>query len=157
SVKGFYKWLAQQDNSTENPFEFIELPKQVKSLPKVLTMQEVQQLLTNPSLTMPEQVAVELLYACGLRVSELVNLALSDFSLEAGYVRCMGKGGKERLIPMGEPTIALLREYLVHHRPGSAYEPLLCNPQGKPYTRYDVFRLMKTLGETLGKSVSPHT
>lgn len=159
SLKGFYKWMIIEELVEENPFEFLDLPKRMKSLPKVLSVAEVQQLLDSKDLGLAEKLALELLYACGLRVSELVALAPADISVDAGYVRCIGKGGKERLVPMGELTIALIRVYLQGRAKDAfpANEPLLRREDGKPFSRFDIWRLMKQIGKTLEKSISPHT
>jgi integrase/recombinase XerD len=158
SLKGFYNWLIQNNRLQENPFEFLDLPKRMKTLPKVLSVGEVQQLLDCPDLSLNEKVALELLYACGLRVSELTTLLIHQVSLDVGYVRCIGKGGKERLIPLGEITMALIQGFLLVSRKNAPSDaPLLCREDGKPYTRFDIWRLMKQMGQRLGKTISPHT
>ncbi len=158
SLKGFYNWQVQQEYVLENPFDFIDLPKNVKSLPKVLSVSEVERLLNDPDLSAAQKVSMELLYACGLRVTELVTLTIGQVSLEMGYVRCIGKGNKERLIPIGDVTIAVVRHYIELLRASaSPDEPLLRREDGKPYQRMDMWRLMRALGEKLGKSISPHT
>lgn len=156
SIKGFYNWLIREDLATENPFAFLDLPRRGKSLPKTLTVREVEKLLQCEALTLTHKVAVELLYACGLRVSELVNLTPGHITLGSGYLRCLGKGNKERMIPMGQVTQALLTTYLTAV-PRPADLPLLVQDNGRPFSRYDIWRLMKTLGQKLGKSISPHT
>jgi integrase/recombinase XerD len=156
SVKGFYNWLVLENQVEENPFAFIELPRRAKSLPKVLSVSEVESLLDTPDLTLSEKLSLELLYACGLRVTELINLTPASISLEVGYVRCLGKGGKERLIPIGDVTVQWLKAYL-SETALPFEEPLLRRSDGTPYTRIDIWRLMKRLGEALGKSISPHT
>ncbi len=156
SLKGFYGWQVMQRTIMENPFEFLDLPKKMRVLPKVLTVQDVQKLLASPDLDMSQKTALELLYACGLRVSELVGLTMNDISLEGGYVRCVGKGGKERLIPIGEVTLEVLRHY-IDQLSLPIEGAFLRRADGKPYTRMDMWRLMKALGGQLGKAISPHT
>ena len=158
SMKGFYNWLIQNNRVQENPFEFLDLPKRMKTLPKVLSVSEVQRLLDSTDLGLNEKVALELLYACGLRVSELITLQIQQVSLDVGYVRCIGKGGKERLIPLGEITVALLERFLQLCRKNvPPNSPLLSRENGKAYSRFDIWRLMKQLGQQLGKNISPHT
>lgn len=159
SIKGFFNWLQQENEAQQNPFAFLDLPRRMKPLPKALTISEVEQLLDSPELSLAEKVALELLYACGLRVSELVNLTPNTVSIEAGYVRCLGKGGKERLIPVGDVTRHWLKVYLTHPDtpPLSPEAPMLRRPDGKPFTRFDICRLVKRISQSLGKPVSPHT
>lgn len=156
SLKGFYNWLIREERASENPFAFLDLPRRGKSLPKTLTVREVEKLLSAPDLSLAHKVAIELLYACGLRVTELVTLSAEQVSLAGGYLRCLGKGNKERMIPMGDVTRDLLAVYLdqVQRQPD---QPLLVQPDGRVFSRYDIWRLLKALGETLGKSISPHT
>ncbi len=158
SIKGFYAWLGERQSAIGNPFEFLDLPRQQRSLPKVLSVSEVQTLLASSDVPLKEKMAIELMYACGLRVSELISLTLQDISLDSGYVRCLGKGNKERLVPMGPLTIELIGHYLghVHTNPQSqAY--LLSTESGKPYHRIEIWRLMQRVGTIIGKPISPHT
>jgi len=156
SLKGFYNWLIREERAAENPFAFMDLPRRGKSLPKTLSVREVEKLLSTPDLSLAHKVAVELLYACGLRVTELVTLTPDHVSLGGGYLRCLGKGNKERMIPMGDVTRDLIAVYLTQS-PRPADLPLLVQPDGRAFSRYDIWRLLKALGETLGKSISPHT
>ncbi len=159
SIKGFYGWLSQQNQAVENPFEFLDLPRRTKALPKILSVSEVQQILESPNLSLAEKVSLELLYACGLRVSELITLTQEQVFLDAGYLRCIGKGGKERLIPMGNITTALIASYLDCFSESSSKNAVLLYRQDqKPFTRFDIWRLLKAVGEGIGKpSISPHT
>jgi integrase/recombinase XerD len=158
SIKGLYKWLIQEERLTENPFEFLDLPQRMKSLPKILSVSDVETILRTPDLSLSEKVAIELLYACGLRVTELVMLDMSNVSVDSGYVRCIGKGGKERLIPMGDVTMALLQEYRSERRSDNASEDrFLIQENGEPYTRIEIWKLIKRLGARIGKAISPHT
>ncbi|MCA9798024.1 MAG: tyrosine-type recombinase/integrase [Cyanobacteria bacterium HKST-UBA04] len=157
SLKGFYQWLIRQEAVAVNPFEFIDLPKTMRNLPKVLSVRDVQKLLQSPDLPLSHKVAVELLYACGLRVSELIELRWQDVNLEGGYVRCSGKGNKERLIPVGDVTVALLTQYLTDMPKRRSDEPFLVTEGGQAIDRYEVYRLLKGLGQRMGKAISPHT
>jgi len=159
SQKGFYNWLSTHNQNQENPFAFIDLPRKAKHLPKVLSVREMEQLLNSTEIELYEKVAIELLYACGLRVSELVGLKWENISLESGYVRCIGKGGKERIIPIGEVTVRLVESYFNQERARrkKGVSPFLLREDGKAINRYDVWRLMKMMGKKLGKSISPHT
>lgn len=158
SIKGFYNWMVQEQHQESNPFEFIELPKKTKTLPKILSLAEIEWLLKHPKLNLAEKLAIELLYACGLRVSELTGLTIGQVSLQAGYIRVMGKGSKERVIPMGDLTSEFITHYLqTHPQANKASAILLQTESGKPYTRMEVWRLMNGLGQQLGKPFSPHT
>ncbi len=158
TLKGLYTWLIKEKHCQENPFHFIDLPKRGRPLPKVLSVQEVERLFSLSEVTFTEKVAIELLYACGLRVSELVSLTREQISFEVGYIRCFGKGGKERLVPLSEVTLALLQSYCETEVPSQGVsQPLFRRPNGKPCTRIDIWRLMNRLSTVLGKPLSPHT
>jgi integrase/recombinase XerD len=158
SLKGFYHWLQERRQVAENPFALLELPKRTKILPKVLSVSEVTTLLAHPSLLPQEQVLLELLYAGGLRVSELLALRRKDFDLAAGYLRCIGKGGKERLVPLGELSVELVQRYL-NTQPLQMEGPLFYREDGRtPLNRRDVWNLVRQVGTVaLQKNVYPHT
>lgn len=160
AIKGYYQWLIQQQLLSENPFEFIELPKHHRQLPVVLSVKEIEAFLVHPGLLPVEKLIIELLYACGLRVSELTQLKLENFALDAGYLKCLGKGNKERLVPLSPLTVDIFGNYL-SGLPESLL-PLrdgfiLKHADNKPWNRFDVYRLVKKLGDEIGKSISPHT
>lgn len=159
SLRGFYQWLLEAGHVSENPFALLELPKRTKVLPKVLSVQETTRLLAETRLTPLEQVIVELLYACGLRVSELLSLRQKDVDRTAGYIRCMGKGGKERLIPLGEASIQVLESYLAQRGGRTDPDALLLaeGPHGNPLSRREVWALVQAVSHrVLGRTVYPH-
>ena len=156
SLKGFYQWLADREMMTDNPFALLDLPRRNKTLPQTLSVAEISRLLKDPQLSVDDKIIVELLYACGLRVSELVNLTLGQVDLNNQYLRVVGKGNKERLIPLGEVSTGLLSRYLSGCR--MTPETPLLGVHGKtPPTRRQVWGRVRALGETLGKKISPHT
>lgn len=159
SIRGFCQWLVGQDVIKENPMQLLELPKRTKILPKSLNTSEINRLLSSLFLTSLEKVVFELLYACGLRVSELTQLTLRQVDLTAGYLRCYGKGGKERLIPMGDPSIQVLKEYLAEFPPGGQEQQFLVHPETRrPLNRKEVWEMVKRAGRTLlGKEIYPHS
>ncbi|MBX2861386.1 MAG: tyrosine recombinase [Vampirovibrio sp.] len=159
SIRSFYTWLQEQGYIRENPLALLDLPKRKKSLPKVLTLDEVRKLLTS-DMALLDKVILELLYACGLRVSELVDLTVNQIYLEAGYLKCMGKGGKERLIPLGDLSIKLMTDYISHTSLTST-DPILLDPDNltekKALDRKAVWDRVKDMGKRIGKDISPHT
>jgi integrase/recombinase XerD len=157
SLNGFYHWHATGGNLIENPFAVVDLPKRIKTLPHMLSVNDMECLLNIPHVTLSDKTAIELLYACGLRVSELVSMRLSDVMTTGGYVRVTGKGGKERVIPMGKLTTACVSTYLAslpHYRQPN--DPLLYTRAGKPMDRFAVWRMLRRAGDILGKPLSPH-
>lgn len=161
SLRGFYKWLCTNEYCKTNPTLTIELPKIPKKLPKVMSVQEIESIL-NQDLSSLEQVIVELLYGCGLRVSELVNLKLTDYDLNSKYLQCFGKGSKERMVPLGSKAIKAIKNYL----PNRDYilqkyridsKLLLINENGRKLTRQDAYNFIHAQGEKIHKKISPHT
>lgn len=124
SLRGLYRFLQRDGYTDENPTELLELPRLGSPLPKDLTLDEVDRLLAQPDPATPlgvrDQALLEVLYATGLRVSELLGLRLQDLNLEVGYVVAYGKGKKERLVPVGEVALERLKAYLTGVRPGLA-------------------------------------
>ncbi|MEB3245147.1 MAG: tyrosine-type recombinase/integrase [Vampirovibrionales bacterium] len=161
ALRSFFEWLLHHQRVSRNPLQYIELPKRLKPLPKALSESDVMRLLKQAATgwPLPDQVAFELLYCCGLRVSELITLKHGDVNLEAGYVRCLGKGNKERLIPMPEALTLLIERYwhqvfMGHPRPDAL---LLVPPEGKQtITRKHIWDKLRALGRSLGKQISPH-
>ena len=111
SLRGFFKWATAMNIFDKNPASTLEQPKIPQRLPKVISLKEVDEIL-NSNLTPMQKLVIEFLYSCGLRVSELVNLKLTDIDIMAKYVRCFGKGSKERIIPVGAYAINILKSYL---------------------------------------------
>jgi len=161
SIKGFYEWLQIRGTLKENPLALLELPKRRKPLPKVLSVAEVSRLLSSEELCLQDKVIVELLYACGLRVSELVGLLVKGIDIGGGYIRVLGKGGKERLIPLGDVSVMVIKKYLLETGL-KADDPLLIDLDGKgllkePINRRKVWQRVRDMKRLIGREVSPHT
>jgi len=161
SLRGFFKWAYSSGILGKNPASTIEQPKVPKKLPKVVTQKEIEDMLHN-NLKPEEHVIMELLYSCGLRVSELVNLKVNDIDLSSKYVRCFGKGSKERIIPIGEEAKKVVKEYLperelIIKKYNLNTKKLLINSNGRLATRQDVYEFIHKQGEFIHKNISPHT
>lgn len=161
SIRGFFKWAYSSGLIKQNPASTLEQPKVPQRLPKVITIKEVEELL-HENLTPLEHVIMELLYSCGLRVSELVNLKLTDIDLASKYVRCFGKGSKERIIPMGEIAKQVIKEYLPKRdlllkKYNLSTKRLFILPNGRLINRQDVYNLIHERGKLIHKNISPHT
>lgn len=161
SIRGFFKWAYSSGLIKQNPASTLEQPKVPQRLPKVITIKEVEELL-HENLTPLEHVIMELLYSCGLRVSELVNLKLTDIDLVSKYVRCFGKGSKERIIPMGEIAKQVIKEYLPERdlllkKYNLSTKRLFILPNGRLINRQDVYNLIHERGKLIHKNISPHT
>ncbi len=167
SLRRFYRWQAREGIIAEDPTARIDAPKLGRPLPKSLTEAEVEQLLEAPEVDGPvgqrDRAMLEVLYATGLRVSELVNLTTDQLSLRQGLVRVVGKGGKERLVPLGEEALGWLERYLREGRarltgavPSNTLFP---TRRGQPMTRQAFWQLIKryALKAGIDKSLSPHT
>lgn len=167
SLKRFYQYLIQEGQRLDNPCSLIEAPKLGRSLPDSLSESDVEALLrapdTSTALGQRDLVMIELLYATGLRVSELVNLLLSQVNLNQGLVRIIGKGNKERLVPMGEQAQSLLKEYLQNDRPEilkkRVCEYVFVTNRGDRMTRHAFWHLIKKYAKIAGitQHLSPHT
>jgi len=165
SLRGLFAYAVAEGWLTANPAKLIETPKLPKGLPDVLTRQEMSVLLARPdpetNLGFRDRVMLELLYACGLRVSELITLRPLDFDAQAGLLRVFGKGSKERLTPMHSLAQELLSRYIKTVRP--AFKPvqdvLFLNRSGKGLTRQAVWKLIKRYAMLSGidKEISPHS
>ena len=168
SMKGFFSYLTVEKYLEVNPSEQIEAPKLSKKIPVFLTKNEVQEFLSTIDLSHPQgsrNLAIfEMLYACGLRVSEILQLRLSDLFLSEGFIRVIGKGQKTRLVPIGTYSIRRLEGYLENraseYQPQPLYEDVLfLNRRGKSLTRAMIFTLTKQIVEKtrIKKEISPHT
>ncbi len=164
--KSFYKFLLIDKVVTKNPMENIEIPKLKKSLPHTLTEEEVNSLLEIPlidAFSYRNKAMLELLYATGIRVSELVNLRLQDIDLENATVRTMGKGSKERIVPLGEYALRYLTIYLQDYRSAMLKRDyndfLFLNNHGRKMTRQGFFKIIKSRAKeaNIKKELSPHT
>lgn len=161
SIRGFFKWISATEIIKNNPAAAIEQPKKPQKLPKVITVREVEEIL-NSNLTPLEHVIIELLYSAGLRVSELVNLKISDIDLNSKYVRCFGKGSKERIIPIGDTAKNVIKDYmpirdLLLKKYNINSKKLLVQENGKFVTRQEIYNLIHARGKLIHKNISPHT
>ncbi len=167
SLKRFYRYLLRQGRIKGDPTLKIEAPKLPRPLPKSLTEDDVEHLLAAPraekALGLRDKAMLETLYASGLRVSELVGLKLSQVSQDMGVVRVLGKGSKERLVPLGEEALAWIRRYLEEGRPellaGRAGDDLFVTARGAAMTRQMFWHLLRGYARRAGlrKPISPHT
>lgn len=164
AIRGFYKFLVREGLMRHNPTEILEPIKSWHKLPSVLSVKEVEALLEEPDISTPlgirDKALLELLYATGLRVSEVVNLKVDDVNLDNRYVRCKGKGGKERIVPMGSKASESIRQYLEHGR--TAFNPkedwLFVNYSGNKLTRDGIRKIIQKLANSVGiGKISPHT
>lgn len=164
SIKGFFKYVSANREIKANPALAINSPKLPKRLPKVITFEEIKKLLNN-RLTVKEKAVFELLYATGLRVSELVNLEIKNVDFKNNLIKTTGKGSKERFVPVGKKAKAALNEYLKQRelilktKFGSNHKEnaIFINDNGKKITRQWVYNFIKKQGETIHKQISPHT
>ena len=161
SLRGFFKWAASSGILGKNPASTLEQPKTPQRLPKVVSLREVEEMLHN-NLTPFEHVIMELLYSCGLRVSELVNLKLNDIDMSSKYIRCFGKGSKERIIPIGEKAKNVVKEYLptrdlLIKKFNLTTKNLLIKDNGHFVTRQDIYSFIHAQGKLIHKNISPHT
>jgi integrase/recombinase XerD len=168
AIRSFHQFLYREKRVGQDPSLHIETPKLEKRLPKVLSMEDVDVLLQQPDLTTPsglrDKTMLELLYATGTRVSELIGFKLLDVHLSMGFVRCIGKGSKERIIPLGQTAIRFANEYLQHGRPklikrNTTADALFLNHHGKPLTRQGFWKIIKKYAKaaSIQKEITPHT
>jgi integrase/recombinase XerD len=167
-IRAFYKYCLIEDITTKDPTTLLEAPKLMRQLPDVLTFEEIESIIAGIDLSTPEgtrnKAILETLYSCGLRVSEVVNLKLSQLYLDVGFVRVVGKGNKERLVPIGSSAVKYILIYKeqvrVHQAPQKGEEDILfLNRRGKRLTRVMIFLIIKDLVKKAGitKTISPHT
>ena len=167
-VKQFYSFIILEGELNEDPSELIELPRVGKKLPVFLTIEEVDKLLAAIDLSKAEghrnKAMIETLYSCGLRVSELINLKFSDIYFDQGFIRIIGKGNKERLVPVSpsvEKEISIYVNGTRNHQViQKGYEDyVFLNRRGRNLTRVMIFTIVKNLAESIGlpKKISPHT
>jgi integrase/recombinase XerD len=168
AIKSFFGFLAAEGLIKENPARDVPSPRVGKSLPKPISITQARQLLEETEKKdTPEarrdKAMLQLLYASGMRVSELVSLNLKDVDTEGGYVRCFGKGGKERLIPIHSQAVAALKDYISQGHPrlkvGDGEEALFLNRRGERLTRQGLWQIIKGYAKAakLGIEITPHT
>ncbi|HPT01183.1 MAG TPA: site-specific tyrosine recombinase XerD [Bacteroidales bacterium] len=167
-LRAFYKYLLLENLSDQNPTELLDLPKIARKLPDVLSVKDIEKIIDAIDRSKPQgernRAIIETLYGCGLRVSELINLKISNIYFNEGYIRVTGKGDKERLVPIGKKALDQITLYLqtcrVHQTIRKGFEDhLFLNNRGAKLTRVMVFTIIKELVEMAGirKNVSPHT
>ena len=166
SFRSFFNWCVEEGEVKENPCDRIDAPKLGKYLPAVLSVEEVDAILssvdTKTATGLRSRAILEVLYGCGLRVSECTGLRISHVHLDEGYVDVVGKGNKQRIVPLGEMAAEAIRNYLPV-RPEPAARPfedtLFLNKAGRPLSRVSVFNLVKEQAMAAGihKEISPHT
>lgn len=167
-LKSFFNYLLFEDYRETNPMDLIEAPKIGRKLPDTLSLEEIDLIISNIDLSKPEgernKAIIETLYGCGLRVSELINLKLSDLFFEEGFINVTGKGDKQRFVPIGDVTqkyINIYKDEIRNHlNIQSGHEDtLFLNRRGKQLTRAMIFTIVKRLVEKAGiqKNISPHT
>lgn len=168
SLNSFFKWLELEEWIPANPFSLIDRPKIYRQIPEVLSLYEIDQILEqcdmNDPLGLRNRAMIELAYSCGLRVSELVEFPYQNYFPEEEFIRIIGKGNKERLIPLGQSAIHFIQLYLEnvrnHQKPTHGNEGyLFLNRRGKKLTRNMFFLIIKDLAKNAGihKNISPHT
>jgi len=166
-VRGFYKFITVEQKLEQNPADDLRSPRAWASLPKFLSLEEVDRLLAQPDVSTPrglrDKALIEVLYATGLRVSELVSLRAGDLHLEEGYLTCIGKGDKQRIVPMGQESAQWVQRYLRDGRTPmlrKRHSPwLFVNARdGGPLSRIGFWKVLKAYGKSAGlaRELSPH-
>ncbi len=161
SLRGFFKWTTSMNILEKNPASTLEQPKVPQRLPKVISLKEIEEIFQT-NLKPLELVIMELLYSCGLRVSELVNLKINDVDLASKYIRCFGKGSKERIVPFGSKALEAVKKYLperelIFKKYNLNSKRLLVLENGRFINRQDVYNLIHEHGKMIHKNISPHT
>jgi integrase/recombinase XerD len=166
-LRTFYKYCLLEDITKTDPTALLEAPKLKRTLPDVLSFGEIENIIASIDLSSPEgtrnKAIVETMYSCGLRVSEVVNLKLSQLYLDVGFIRVIGKGDKERLVPIGSSAIKYITIYLATRKhvviQRGEEDILFLNRRGKRLTRVMIFLIIKDLVKKAGitKNISPHT
>jgi len=167
-LRSFFDYLIFEDYRKDNPLDLIESPKISRNLPDVLDDKEIEKLISHIDLSHPQgernRAIIETIYGCGLRVSELINLQLSDLFFNEGYIRVLGKGNKYRFVPIHATTIRFINHYIFYDRnhmtPQNAdIDTLFLNRRGKRLTRQMIFIILKELAakSKLNKKIGPHT
>ena len=167
-LKGFFNYLVFEEYRATNPLDLIESPKIGRKLPDTLSIEEIDSIISIIDLSKPQgernRAIIEVLYGCGLRVSELISLKISDLFFDEGFIKVTGKGNKQRFVPIGSLTIKFIdiyrNEIRVHQviKP-NAQDTLFLNRRGNELTRSMIFHIVKELTEKAGiqKNISPHT
>ncbi len=167
-IKAFYKFLLIEEKIEKNPTALLQAPKIGRKLPEVLSIEEIDSIINSIDTKKPEgqrnKAILETLYSCGLRVSELIDLKISNLFFESGFIKIEGKGSKERLIPISTKAIKEINLYLSEYRRLLNIDPrdedvLFLNRRGRKLSRVMIFTIIKNLVRELGlkKNISPHT
>lgn len=172
SLSGFYGFLIQEDKRMDDPTIYLNAPRVEQSLPTVISENIITEAMTRGSdvnhLTLRDKAIVEILYGCGLRVSELIKLSFNDISFDLGYLRCKGKGDKERIVPIGEPALVVLGEYINTSRQiilsqnkkpcAEDRNTLFLNSKGRPLSRQAIWQILKKWAKKQGldSNIYPH-
>jgi integrase/recombinase XerD len=167
-IRAFYKYCLLENIVAKDPAFLLEAPKLKRALPDILSFEEIENVISQIDLSKPEggrnKAIVETMYSCGLRVSEVVNLKISNLHLEVGFIRVIGKGNKERLVPVGKSAVKFINIYKnkirVHIRAMAGSEDILfLNNRGANLSRVMIFLIIKDLVKKAGikKNISPHT
>lgn len=167
-LKSYYKYLILEGYIKKDPTELIESPKIGLKLPDTLNIQEIEKIINSVSHQHPQglrnQTIIEVLYSCGLRVSELTNLKISNINFKENFIRIIGKGNKERLTPIGNTAIKLIKQYIKEYRNNQnikkgSEDILFLNRRGSQLTRVMIFTIVKKIARSAGikKNISPHT
>jgi integrase/recombinase XerD len=166
-LRSFYRHLRRENLLDNDPTAALSSPRRGKRLPEVLTRSEVQALLQSPKGSNPpalrDRALLELMYACGLRASEVIGLEVTDVDLDEGLLRARGKGSKERVVPVGRAAVGALRVYLAHGRPAlvklTPERALFVNFRGQALTRQGLYKIVRRHAATVGLAdrMSPHT
>ena len=164
-IRGFYKFLAVEQRRESSPADDLRAPRAWAALPKFLDLEEVDRLLAQPDVSRPrglrDKALISVLYATGLRVSELISLKLPNLHLQEGYLTCIGKGDKERIVPIGQEATDWVQKYLAEARPKLVPKSspwLFVNARGGPLSRVGFWKLLKEYGLKAGitRNISPH-
>jgi len=167
-LKAFYKFLLMEDLIDTDPTKLLESPKLGRKLPEVLSIEEIDAVISAIDLSLPEgqrnKAIIETLYSCGLRVTELINLRITNLFFDEGFIKVVGKGSKERLVPIGQKAIKEITLYfqdrnLMPNIDKTSENIVFLNRRGKQLTRVMIFTIIKTLAEKaqIKKNISPHT
>jgi integrase/recombinase XerD len=167
SLRGFFRFLLRERIITGNPAAHIQSPRLFRNLPVILSVREIDRILTKIDLKerggLRDRAILELMYGSGLRLSEVINLKGSNLYLEVGHLRVMGKGGKERLVPVGEEASDYVKRYLGEERPryagDTSHDVLFLNRFGKSFSSMGMFKLIRkrVIAAGISKPVTPHT
>lgn len=166
-VRGFYRFVAVERKLAENPADDLRSPRAWPALPKSISLEDIDRLLAQPdtssAIGLRDKALIEVLYATGLRVTELLTLRAGDLNVDEGYLTCIGKGDKQRLVPMGHDAASWVTKYLQTGRPQlvkkRASPWLFVNSRGGPLSRVGFWKVLKAYGTAagIGRGLSPHT